>query len=174
VTLCVKGQRYLAHKIVLASASPYFASMFGRNYHIEAKTTADIDLTELVLCSQAMDLILDFLYTSQIQLNDRCVMPVLTSAIPLLLDDLIELCIAYLESQLHPSNCVGIFLYGKQYECLPLIQAAQHYIHEHFEDVVRHEEFLSLNIRDLCQLLKDDNVKVKCESIVYNVNRTFA
>ena len=73
VTLCVKGQRYLAHKIVLASASPYFASMFGRNYHIEAKTTADIDLTELVLCSQAMDLILDFLYTSQIQLNDRCV-----------------------------------------------------------------------------------------------------
>jgi len=101
-------------------------------------------------------------------------MPVLTSAIPLLLDDLIELCIAYLESQLHPSNCVGIFLYGKQYECLPLIQAAQHYIHEHFEDVVRHEEFLSLNIRDLCQLLKDDNVKVKCESIVYNVNGTFA
>jgi hypothetical protein len=97
-------------------------------------------------------------------------MPVLTCSIPLLLDDLIELCVAYLRSQLHPSNCVGLLLYGKQYECLPLIDAAQHYIHEHFEDVVRHEEFLTLNVLDLCSLLKDDNVKVKCESIVCNVN----
>jgi hypothetical protein len=97
-------------------------------------------------------------------------MPVLTCSIPLLLDDLIELCIAYLRDQLHASNCVGLLLYGKQYECLPLIEAAQHYIHEHFEDVVRHEEFLTLNFPDLCSIIKNDNVKVKCESIIYNVN----
>jgi hypothetical protein len=97
-------------------------------------------------------------------------MPVLTCSIPLLLDDLTELCVAYLRSQLHPSNCVGLLLYGKQYQCAPLIEAAQCYIHEHFEDVVRHEEFLTLNVLDLCSLLKDDNVKVKCESIICNVN----
>jgi len=88
---------------------------------------------------------------------------------PLLLDDLIELCVAYLRDQLHASNCVGLFLYGKQYQCLPLIEAAQHYIHEHFEDVVRHEEFLTLSFPDLCSIIKDDKVKVKCESIIYNV-----
>jgi hypothetical protein len=97
-------------------------------------------------------------------------MPVLICSIPLLLDDLIELCIAYLCDQLHASNCIGLLLFGKQYECLPLIEAAQHYIHEHFEDVVRHEEFLTLNFPDLCSIIKNDNVKVKCESIIYNVN----
>lgn len=93
----------------------------------------------------------------------------LTCSIPLLLDDLIEVCVSYLCQQLHASNCVGLFLYGKQYQCEPLIQAAQHYIHEHFEEVVRHEEFLSLNFHDLCSMIKDDKVKVKCESIIYNV-----
>ncbi|CAF3272592.1 unnamed protein product [Rotaria socialis] len=168
VSLCVKGQRCLAHKVVLASASSYFASMFGQSGHIEAHTTEDIDLTELVPCPYAMNIILDFLYTSQVQLNDKCVMPVLTCSIPLLLDDLIELCVAYLRDQLHASNCVGLLLYGKQYDCSSLIEAAQHYIHEHFEDVVRHEEFLSLNFHDLCSLIKDDKLKVKCESIIYN------
>jgi len=89
---------------------------------------------------------------------------------PLLLDDLIELCVAYLRDQLHASNCVGLFLYGKQYQCLPLVEAAQHYIHEHFEDVVRHEEFLTLSFPDLCSIIKDDKVKVTCESIIYYVN----
>jgi hypothetical protein len=97
-------------------------------------------------------------------------MPVLTCSIPLLLDDLIELCVAYLRDQLHPSNCVGLLLYGKQYLCYPLVEAAKHYIFEHFEDVVRHEEFLSLNFTDLCSMIKDDKVKVTCESIIYNVN----
>jgi hypothetical protein len=92
---------------------------------------------------------------------------------PLLLDDLIELCVAYLRDQLHASNCVGLFLYGKQYQCLPLVEAAQHYIHEHFEDVVRHEEFLTLSFPDLCSIIKDDKVKVTCESIIYYVKIEF-
>ena len=92
-------------------------------------------------------------------------------AIPLLLDELVELCVAYLRSQLHPSNCVGLLLFGKQYQCLSLIEAAQNYIYDHFEEVVRQEEFLTLSFPDLCSLLKDDNVKVKCESIVYNVKK---
>lgn len=98
-------------------------------------------------------------------------MAILTCSIPLLLDDLIELCVDYLRDQLHPSNCVGLFLYGKQYLCHALVKAAEHYIHEHFEEVVRHEEFLSLNLHDLCSIFKNDKVKVPCESIVYNVRK---
>lgn len=96
-------------------------------------------------------------------------MPLLTCSLPLLLDDLIELCVAYLGDQLHPSNCIGLFLYGKEYQCSALVESARHYILEHFEDIVRHEEFLSLKLPDLCAIIKDDKVKVTCETIVYNV-----
>ena len=73
VALRVQGQRHLAHKIVLASASSYFASMFGPAGHLEARTTQDIDLSKLIECPHAMHSILNFLYTSEIQLNDQCV-----------------------------------------------------------------------------------------------------
>ena len=45
---------------------------------------------------------------------------------------------------------------------------------DHFEEVVRHEEFLTLNINDLCSIIKDDNLKVKCETIVYTVSTSTA
>jgi hypothetical protein len=73
VVLCVRGQRHAAHKIVLASASSYFASMFGQTAHIESRTTEDIDMTKLVPCPFAMNVVLDFLYTSQVQLSDKYV-----------------------------------------------------------------------------------------------------
>ena len=88
-------------------------------------------------------------------------MPVLTCAIPLLLDDLIELCVAYLRDHLHPSNCVGLLLYGKQYLCHSLIEAAEEYIYEHFEEVVRHEEFLSLTFHDLHSMIKTVHKQIK-------------
>lgn len=87
----------------------------------------------------------------------------------LLLDDLIEVCISYLCDQLHPSNSVGLLLYAKKFDILKLVEAAQQYIFEHFEEVVRQEEFLSLTFHELCSMIKNDRLKVKCESIVYDV-----
>ena len=93
----------------------------------------------------------------------------LTSALALSLTSLVDLCVAYLHDQLHPSNCIGFYLLGKKSKCPALIDTAKTYVLNHFEEVVRHEEFLSLNFHDLCKMIKDDKVKVKCESIVYNV-----
>ena len=71
VVLRVNDQRYPAHRVVLASASPYFASMFGRPGHLEALKADDIDLGKLIPCHVALDRILDFIYTSEVQLNDK-------------------------------------------------------------------------------------------------------
>ena len=96
----------------------------------------------------------------------------LTYSIPLLLDDLIELCVAYICDRLHSSNCIGLYLFGKQLRCHSLEAAAQQFIFGHFEEVVRHEEFLGLTYGDLCLIVKDDKVRVNCESIIYNVRET--
>lgn len=93
----------------------------------------------------------------------------LTCCLAVSLNDLVELCVAYLHDQLHPSNCIGFYLLGKKSNCPSLIETAKNYVFDHFEEVVRHEQFLTLNFHDLCKMIKDDKVKVKCESVVYDV-----
>lgn len=86
------------------------------------------------------------------------------------MDNLTEICVHYLHDQLHSSNCVGLFLCGKKHGCHQLTQAAQNYIYEHFEDIIRHEEFLTLSLEEFQTLIEDDKVKVECESIIYTVS----
>lgn len=71
--LSVKGVQFPVHKIVLASASGFFASMFDHQKNGEAGTPGDFDLSKLTSCPKALELILDFIYTSEIQLNDKVV-----------------------------------------------------------------------------------------------------
>ena len=73
VVFRVNDSRHPAHRVVLASASAYFASMFGHSNYLEARIKEDIDFTQWVPCPTVMDLILDFIYTSQVQLNDKVV-----------------------------------------------------------------------------------------------------
>ncbi|CAF1142072.1 unnamed protein product [Didymodactylos carnosus] len=128
----------------------------------------EIDMTKTIPCASALNWIIDFLYTSSIILNDKNVLPLLTCSFCLQLNSLSDLCISYLVDQLHSSNCVGLLLYAKEYQCEQLETIAQNYVYDHFEDVVRNEEFLNLTASDLYNMIKDDKVKVKCESIIYN------
>lgn len=73
VVLCVADYHFSAHKLVLSAASSYFESMFGQPGHIEAQTNRAINLTKIIPCPRAMEIILDFIYTSQVKLNDKCV-----------------------------------------------------------------------------------------------------
>ena len=68
VILRVNDQRYPAHRVTLASASAYFASMFDQSSHVNAD---EIDLGKMIPCHVALNTILDFIYTSEIQLNDK-------------------------------------------------------------------------------------------------------
>ena len=69
----LKESQHPAHKVVLASGSAYFAAMFSQPCRSEARTTEVIDFTSLVSCPLVMNMILDFIYTSQVQLNDKTV-----------------------------------------------------------------------------------------------------
>lgn len=43
-----------------------------------------------------------------------------------------EVCCEFLESQLHPSNCLGIRAFADLHDCLNLLAQSDEYVEQHF------------------------------------------
>lgn len=72
-----------------------------------------------------------------------------------------QACCEFLESQLDPSNCLGIRDFAETHNCVDLMQAAEVFSQKHFPDVVQHEEFILLCQEEVEKLIKCDEIQVK-------------
>ncbi|CAF1095262.1 unnamed protein product [Didymodactylos carnosus] len=103
----------------------------------------------------ALEKIVSFAYTSQIEINDDSVTAILTTAHMLQIGDIIEACCSYIKKNLHASNCIGVHKLALHLDLHDMASFALEFTWEHFDDVVKQEEFLELssvemkNIRDL-------------------------
>ena len=71
-----------------------------------------------------------------------------------------QACSEFLQKQLDPSNCLGIRTFAESHHCEMLQQAAELYTFKFFEDVIHHDEFRSLNLKDIEIILKSDEIQV--------------
>lgn len=70
---------------------------------------------------------------------------------------------------LHPSNCLGILKFGRQYFCRDLEEKGRLFVRHNFEQVLlESKEFTDLNIVDLTDILSDDELNVRNEEIVFH------
>uniref|UniRef100_A0A8C0W535 BACK domain-containing protein n=1 Tax=Castor canadensis TaxID=51338 RepID=A0A8C0W535_CASCN len=97
-----------------------------------------------------------------------CVLQVLLPAAGLLqLQDVKKTCCEFLESQLHPVNCLGIRAFADMHACTDLLNKANTYAEQHFADVVLSEEFLNLGIEQVCSLISSDKLTISSEEKVF-------
>lgn len=71
-----------------------------------------------------------------------------------------QACCEFLESQLDPSNCLGIRDFAETHNCVDLMQAAEVFSQKHFPEVVQHEEFILLSQGEVEKLIKCDEIQV--------------
>ncbi|KAJ8321923.1 hypothetical protein KUTeg_000394 [Tegillarca granosa] len=103
VTLTVDGKDFEAHKIVLCGCSPYLRAMFTIGM-----LESDQDKVEIQgLEAWAMERLIDFMYTSTIEISVDNVQGLLQGASLLGLQQLRKICATFLQSQLTASNCLG-------------------------------------------------------------------
>ncbi|XP_064626753.1 kelch-like protein 2 [Lineus longissimus] len=152
-----------AHKAVLAACSPYFYAMFTADLS-EAKADR-IVLQEVD--PKALALLIDFVYTSEVQVTEENVQILLPAANLLQLVEVRDACCDFLQSQLHPSNCLGIRAFADLHACTDLLQYSQTYTEQHFSEVVQHDEFLSLLPSQVCKLISCDRLTVQTEEQVF-------
>ncbi|XP_060738446.1 kelch-like protein 12 [Tachysurus vachellii] len=108
-----------------------------------------------------MDILLDFVYTVLVTVEN--VQELLPAACLLQLKGVKRVCCDFLNSQLDPSNCLGIRDFADTHNCVDLIQAADLFSQKHFSEVVQHEEFMLLSQSEVEKLVKCDEIQVDSE-----------
>ncbi|XP_072728185.1 kelch-like protein 3 isoform X3 [Ciconia boyciana] len=148
-----------AHRVVLAACSPYFCAMFtGDMSESKAKKIEIKDVD-----GQTLRKLIDYIYTAEIEVTEENVQVLLPAASLLQLMDVRKNCCDFLQSQLHPTNCLGIRAFADVHACTELLQQANAYAEQHFPEVMLGEEFLSLSLDQVCSLISSDKLTVSSE-----------
>lgn len=151
------------HKLVLSCCSPYFKAMFTGGFK-------ENDNNEILIDDEnyhSVELIVNFFYTAHIVVEESNVQNLLEVAKMFQAEEVVKACCTYLYLNLDPNNCIGIGEFATRIGCYDLAKKAQVYINEHFCEVSNSEEFLSLDRYQICKIIKSDDIRVACESLVF-------
>ena len=151
------------HRNVLAVASDYFKAMFRCG--LEESTSATVLLT---VEPEILTSIVDYLYTGEIELTVDNVENLFKAGDILQLDNLKVACENVMLKQIEPANCVGFSKFATLYRLDKLQQKASGVIQSEFKIVALKEEFKELSCKELIEFIKDDDVNVEDEDVVFD------
>lgn len=163
VVLIVGQKKIFAHRVILSACSPYFRAMFTGELAESRQTEVTIrDIDET-----AMELLIDFCYTSNITVEESNVQTLLPAACLLHLAEIQDVCCEFLKRQLDPSNCLGIRAFADTHACRDLLRIADKFTQHNFQEVMESEEFMLLPVNQLVDIISSDELNVRIEEQVY-------
>ncbi|RXM31857.1 Kelch-like protein 20, partial [Acipenser ruthenus] len=164
VVLVVGTKKIYAHRVILSACSPYFRAMFTGELAESRQTEVVIrDIDE-----RAMELLIDFAYTSQVTVEEGNVQTLLPAACLLQLAEIQEACCEFLKRQLDPSNCLGIRAFADTHSCRELLRIADKFTQHNFQEVMESEEFMLLPSNQLIDIISSDELNVRSEEQVFS------
>lgn len=164
VRLTVDGRSFSAHRNVLSAATPYFRAMFSSD--LEEANVRTVTMHEV--SAPVLEKLLRFIYSGVIHINCDDAQDILAAADMLELTAVVDLCCKFLISELHPSNCIGMYLFADALSCLELRNKADIFINSHFLDVVQSNEFKDIPVDILITFLQSESLFTDNEFQVFS------
>lgn len=150
---------------MLASCSDYFRAMFID----PMKESRQREISLNGVTAIGIELLLDYAYTSKLELNLSNVQDVLSAASHVQFEAVVEACSNYLQTQLDLENCVDIVTIAETYSLTKLRQRVYRFICAHLHDLSKSNEFFRLSWSQLEHILACD-LPVDCsESTVLKI-----
>ena len=153
-----------AHKVIISSLCDYFSAMFRNELSESRQHVVTINNVD----PDALEALINYAYTSRIEIRVDNVENILASACLLQVNDVRNACCTFMKSQLHPSNCLGIRAFADAHGCEQLFDIANNYAKDNFADVARNQEFLLLNSEQLIEILQSNDLNVLKEEDVFH------
>ncbi|XP_043924779.1 kelch-like protein 22 [Protopterus annectens] len=163
VQLVVEEKMIEAHRIVLAASCDYFRGMFTGGLREMQQGVVQIrGIAYVAMCN-----ILDFIYTSEIELSLDNVQETLLCASILQFPEIIQFCCDFLTSWLDEENVLEMYKLADVL-CLPQLQEqVDFYILKNFSVFSKSEAYRKLPLEKVCSLLSSNHLEVNSETEVY-------
>ncbi|KAM3590767.1 uncharacterized protein V6R79_016300 [Siganus canaliculatus] len=157
------GERYLAHRVVLAAGGDYFRALLCGGLR---------ESTEDVVClrgvsAQVIEAILGFIYTGHLRLAWSLVWELVDALSQFQLQGALSLCIDFLCSRMDEGTCLDVHVLAETHGLVQLGQAAEEYILAHFQSTSAGEKFKDVPCELLARLIEKDTLCVESEILVF-------
>lgn len=153
VTLVVQDDVIAAHRVVLATASPFFHALFTSGMKESRETR--IELNEID--APAFRELLTYMYLGQLHITGDTILAIVHTANQLEMSEVVELCCKQLMLELNVHNCVDIYLCCENLKmrpaCRVLAHAARAMIETYSSDVYRTDAFKNLPLYSVIKIL---------------------
>lgn len=163
VVLLVEGRPIQAHRILLAASCDYFRGMFAGGLREAQQKEIPIHGVSYM----AMKKILDYIYTSEIELDLECVQEVLIAATLVQLEVVIGFCCDFLFSWLDESNILEVHNLADLYALQQLNARVHSYILTNIQTLSRTDVYRQLPKDEVFSALSSDELQVNSENEVY-------
>eukprot|EP00522_Entomoneis_paludosa_P013797 CAMPEP_0172446280 /NCGR_PEP_ID=MMETSP1065-20121228/5912_1 /TAXON_ID=265537 /ORGANISM="Amphiprora paludosa, Strain CCMP125" /LENGTH=192 /DNA_ID=CAMNT_0013197353 /DNA_START=216 /DNA_END=794 /DNA_ORIENTATION=- len=151
VTFIVEGQPVYGHKIILIQKCEYFRSMFGSG--LRESTEKEIVLPKAQ--KGAFMLLLEYLYTDQVNLDLKHAVELYNLANMYGLDELKEICCTQVRQRLTVEMATVLLVSADESHCEPIKDVCMAFIVQHYGDVAKSDGIQSLGQALLLQVLKE-------------------
>ena len=165
VTVVVKGEEFKAHKLVLASASPFFLSLLESQMKERTEDVIKIELQEAT--APVMEEVLAYVYTGNVSLTTENGHGLIATADYLLLPGLKTMAESFLKLHLTIENSIFNYYFAEKYQCSGLKEESCKMINKNFRKVMETADFLSLDENQVVNWVSSDDVIVKAEQDIF-------
>ncbi|XP_015769086.1 PREDICTED: kelch-like protein 3 isoform X2 [Acropora digitifera] len=167
VRLKVGEDEFEAHRIVLAASSDYFHAMFAHG--MKESNQEVIELKDENISVAAIKIVIDSMYSGEINVNDENVFEVLIAADRLQVASVVEQCCKYLiQLRFDVQTYCRVIMLADQHSLKDLKEATERKMASMYKDICEQEEFLSdMNVDVLSALLCREDLKTPSENFVF-------
>ena len=152
-----------AHRVVLAANVPYFRAMLTS----KMQESGQRDITLMNVDGEGLKRILGFVYTGRLEITETSAQGILVTASLLGLPEIVSACERFIAKRLGTANCLGIAEFARLHNLEALSSTAETYSFKHFSSISAKEEFLSLSVERVEELVSSNDITITAEEDVY-------
>lgn len=162
-----ENEDFPIHRAFMSACSPYFRALFTNELFESFNKREVVNIPGV--SADIMKMIIDYAYTQDVLITADNVERLLPAADQFHINGLVKTCCDFLLLQISNENVIGIRAFAHAYFCHNLEKSANSYLMKHFSDIfVVSNEYLQLNIDELCDIIDADELNVRNEELVFD------